>query len=384
MCTSKEVFFQMCEALAVLGTLQAGYTDFKFLGEESKEIFEREALIGCSITGWVNNPDILFDRELLKEGAELIKKVNRKVAKLIGINPAARTTCCKPSGNASVLLGTASGIHGEHSAKYIRNVQMDKTNKIAEVIKKLNPTMVEDSVWSNLGTDYCISFPVVSKEGSLLKSNLLGVKQLELVKLVQESWVEYGTDESLCTDPRLRHNVSNTITVDDWDAVEEYVFNNRYTFAGISFLPASGDKAFSQSPFTEVKEAEDILIEYGSAAMFASGLIVDGLAAFNNNLWLACDTAMGFGETLQEDCHKHLLKNDWVRRFHKFAGNYLAGNTLVASNCLKDVYNLHKWEKINLNYSNINWSEELKSKDAIAVDTLGAVACSGGVCEITF
>lgn len=99
-CTTKEEFLKACRVGAVLGTLQAGYTDFKFLDETSKKIFDREALIGVSITGWMNSPDVLFDEATLIEGANLVKKVNRQVAKLLGINPAARTTCVKPSGNA--------------------------------------------------------------------------------------------------------------------------------------------------------------------------------------------------------------------------------------------------------------------------------------------
>ncbi|HAI40840.1 MAG TPA: recombinase, partial [Maribacter sp.] len=69
------------------------YTDFKYLEQTSKEIFEREALLGVSVTGWMNNPEILLDAEIQKEGAEIVKKVNKEVAALIGINPAARTTC---------------------------------------------------------------------------------------------------------------------------------------------------------------------------------------------------------------------------------------------------------------------------------------------------
>lgn len=383
-CATKEDFLLACKVSAILGTLQGGYTDFKFLAPESKEIFEREALIGCSITGWVNNPHVLLDKEILQEGAKLILETNKVVAKLIGINPAARTTCTKPSGNASVLLGTASGIHGEHSPRYIRNVQMAKNTEVAQLINKTNPEMVQDSLWSNDNSSYCISFPIETPEGSLYKSELLGIKQLEIVKLAQQNWVEYGTDESLCVDKRLRHNISNTITVDDWDEVEEYVYNNRHIFAGISFMAASGDKAFVQAPFTEVKEPEDVLMEYGVAAMFASGLIVDAVSAFNNNVWLACDTAKGFGEKLESDCHNTLMKRDWVRRFKKFADNYFAGDMETTSNCLKDVYNIHRWEKICLNSTNINWENELSEKAFVDVDTLGAIACSGGVCELTF
>jgi ribonucleoside-triphosphate reductase len=382
-CTDAERFYAACEAGAILGTLQAGYTNFGYLSDATRRITEREALIGVSITGWMNNPQVLFDEAILKQGAEIVKETNRKVAKLLGIRAAARTTCAKPSGNASVLLGTASGIHGEHSPLYFRNVQMNANDEVAQLIQKVNPAMVEKSVWSSNGTDVVVSFPVVTKEGSVFKSDLMGVKQLEYVKLAQQHWVENGTNVELCVDSRLRHNISNTISVDDWDAVEQYIFDNRQWFAGISLLSAQGDKAYVQAPFTEVCKPEDILDTYGEASMFASGLIVEGLHAFNNNLWLACDTAMDIGEKLTSDA-EHLLKRDWVRRFDKFAENFFGGDQLKTSHCLKDCQNLHRWVKIMKSMKEIDFSVELSEKTYVDVNSLAGQACAGGSCEVTF
>ncbi len=380
---SKEDFYESCRAAAILGTLQAGYTDFKYLTKASQEITEREALIGVGITGWMQNPEILFDKEVMKCGAEVVKQINKEVAKLLGINQAARTTCVKPAGNSSVLLGTTSGIHGEHSPMYFRNVQINEQDEVLKLIEEVNPKMIEKSVWSNSGTDYVVSFPVVAKEGSIYKKDLLGVKQLEYVKLAQQVWVEHGTNEELCTDRRLRHNVSNTITVDDWDEVEEYLYNNRQWFAGVSLLAAAGDKAYAQAPFTEVRTAEQIMEEYGTGCLFASGLIVDALHAFNENLWAACATVQGFGQKLKEDS-SDLLKRDWVRRAVKFADNYFGGDVNLMTNCLKDCYNLHKWMSISLSTKPIDFASQLGVKRYVEVDTLQGQACSGGACEVVF
>ena len=382
-CTSKEEFFKACRAASILGTLQAGYTDFKFLGTTSKKIFDREALIGASITGWMNNPDVLFDPKVLEEGAKIVKEVNREVAEAIGINPAARTTCVKPSGNASVLLQTGSGIHAEHSEMYIRNVQMNKESEVTQAIQNTNPFMVEESVWSAGGTDVVVSFPILPKEGSIFKDELLGVEHLKKVKLAQKHWVEAGTNIELCADEGVRHNVSNTIIVDDWDKVEKYVFENRHSFAGISFLPMSGDKDYNQAPNTAVITAEQMVKKYDTAAIFASGLVVDGLAAFPN-LWQACSTAQGLGDDLSLETSDNAMKKDWVRRFNSFADNYLEGDVKKAEHCLKDSYLLHKWNKINKNFKSIEWKADLTEKKYTDVDTLGAAACAGGGCEIDF
>jgi len=384
MCNTPEEFYKVCRAGAILGTLQAGYTDFPFLSEASKEIFEREALLGVSITGWMNNPEVLFNPDVMKKGAEIVKEVNKEIAEAIGINQAARCTAVKPSGNASVLLGTASGIHGEHSKRYVRHVQMNREGEVAQLFETYFPEMVEKSVWSANGSDLVICFPVTTPEGSIYKSDLLGVKQLEYVKICQQNWIEYGTNEHLCRDKRLRHNVSNTITVDDWAAVTDYVYANRQWFCGISFLAATGDKAYPQAPFTEVVMAEDILKKYDSASMFASGMITRALDAFDNNLCNACSTALGYGEDLSTETHENAMKRDWVRSFKKFASKWFAGDMYITSDMLKDVYNLHKWSKITSNIRDIAWAAELHEKRYTDADTLGAVACSGGTCEIVF
>ena len=384
MCETREDFLIAAKAGSIMGTLQAGYTNFRYLTDASRRIIENEALIGVSITGWMNNPDILFDKNNMIQGAEEVKKWNKITADLIGINQAARCTAVKPSGNASVLLNTASGIHGEHSARYFRNVQMNEQDDVLTLLKEINPKLVEKSVWSSTGTDWVVSFPVETIPGSVVKENLLGVKQLDYVKLAQQFWVEYGTNIDRCVDKNLRHNVSNTITVDDWDEVEQYIFDNRKWFAGISLLSAMGDKAYPQAPFTEVFTADEIMQKYGAASMLASGLIVDGLTAFNQNLWVACDTVNGWGEKIEEDCKEHLLKKDWVRRAKNFANNYFNGDVLEMTNCLKDCYNLHKWLTIQRTMKHIDFSEELKEKNFVDADTLASQGCSGGVCEVTW
>jgi len=381
--STPEIFYKQCKAAAILGTLQAAYTDFKFIGEVAKEIVDKEALIGVGITGWMNNPDVLFNEEVMKKGAEIVKETNKEVAALIGINQAARTTVVKPSGNASVLLKTASGIHGEHSPYYIRNVQINKESEIGQLFKKQNPHMVEDSVWSANNTDYCVAFPIVSPKGSIFKKDLLGVKQLDYVKKAQQFWIECGTNEELCTKSYIRHNVSNTITVDDWDEVTRYVYENREYFCGISFAPEMGDKTTPQSPFTEVFTLEQIVEKYGDEALFTSALIEASLTAFNDNLWTACATALGKGygkEDISVESSANVLKREFVRRFNKFAKNFSSKEE--CSDCLKDVYLYHKWWTIQKNMNTIDFTKELTKKVFTDVDTLAAQGCAGGSCDL--
>ena len=382
-CTTEKEFYKACRAASIMGTLQAGYTDFKYISEISKKIYEREALLGVSITGWMNNPDVLLNKEVQEKGADIVKQINREVAELIGINPAARTTCVKPSGNASVLLQTASGIHAEHSPRYLRHIQLNKETEVAQLLASENPYMVEESVWSSNNTDFCIAFPVVSPQNSLYREDLYGTELLEKVKLVQSSWVESGTNRDLCADERIRHNVSNTVTVMPhmWAQIEDYVFENRNYFAGISFLAGSGDKDFAQAPMSEVMTEDQIVDKYGKAALFASGLIVDTRKSGFRDLWDATFIAQQSEEYRGEVSD---LNKEWIRRFNKFADNYFMGDTKETEYCLKDVFLLHKWTKIQQNYSAVDFVTQLTEKRFTDIDTMGAMACHGGACEITF
>lgn len=409
-CSSKENFLKACEASAIIGTLQAGYTNFKYLSKESKEIFDREALLGCSVTGMMDNPDILFDTQIQQEAAKYILEVNKKVAKMIGINPAARVTTLKPAGTTSCILGTSSGIHPHHAKRYIRRVQANNNEFALNETKRRNSLAVENSVWSTNKTDSVISFLCEVPPGAVVKNQISAIELLEKVKLTQQNWVEYGTNISRCVNKKVRHNVSNTITVkpDEWDDVEKFIFDNQKWFAGISLLPASGDLDYAQAPFSTVLTPSEIVKEYGDGSVFASGLIVDGLSSFDNNLWKACDTVLGIGENLgfgpgdkpeyptkktNKDLAAYFLareeydiwfnKYDWVRRVKQFAERYFSGDTRRATYCIKHVSLWKSWCDLKREYVEIDWDTVYEEVETlVSADTLGAQACSGNSCEL--
>lgn len=382
-CSSPDVLFRAAKASAILGTIQASYTDFKYIGEASKKITDREALLGCSITGWMNNPDVLFDKETIEQAAKIIVSVNKKVAAMIGINQAARTTCVKPSGNASVLLGTASGIHPEHAPRYIRNVTLNRNSEVLQKIMLENPDMVAPHNASP--TDFVVSFTLKPKAGSICKDDVTGVEFLSKVKHVQDTWVAAGKVKELCVDERLDHNVSNTVTVDDWDAAFNYIYDNQNSFAGVSLLSSFGDKAYNQAPFIAVLDAAGVAKKYGNAGIFASGLIVDGLYAYNDDLWAACSSVYNTKEIEimeRNPTSRNSVKRDWIRRVTKFANKHFGGSLDRAVECLKDIATLKQWDDITKNFTPMDFAGALKERSFTDVNTMGAQACSGGSCEI--
>ena len=98
----------------------------------------KDALIGVSMTGIGSAAVLPLD---MKEAASIVKKENTRVAKLIGINQAARTTCVKPAGTTSLVLGTSSGIHAWHNDYYIRRLRVGKNEAIYNYLKKNHPEL---------------------------------------------------------------------------------------------------------------------------------------------------------------------------------------------------------------------------------------------------
>lgn len=260
-CAAAKTEMDLYSAIAhatVLGTFQAGYTKSEYLGRITERIVEREALLGVSLTGMSNNPDLAFNEDTLREGAELAVSVNKKIARLLGLNQASRVTCVKPSGNAAVLLGCASGIHPEHARKFIRRVQVARSNPVAQYFELHNPDAIEDSVWSPPGADdICIAFPVEVDEKAIVKADQGALDFLDRVMLVQENWVNAGT--AVDRVEGLSHNVSNTCLVspDEWEEVPAALWKNRHTLTGVSLLGSFGDYGYAQPPFQAIYEPRE-------------------------------------------------------------------------------------------------------------------------------
>lgn len=422
-CKTKEEFFELCKHAAFIGTLQAGYNSTPYLGKATEDILRKEALLGVSITGWMDSPNILFNEENLKAGVELVKEINEKVARIIGINPAARTTCTKPSGTASSVLMTGSGIHAQHSRKFLRRAQVNKKEFAGKMMKRKNKCAVVESVYSTNKTDNVISFPCEVNSEAIVKVDLSAIGFLEKVKLAYQNWVLPGTYIDRGLNKAVTHNISVTVNVgdDEWDGARDYIFENRGYFSGISLLSRQGDLIYDQAPFAEILNPKELVERYGDAVPLASGLIVDGLHSFDN-LWTACETALGtrkiddktdpiepkkprksrgmkekeyasalanyaielnlyYQEKGEYEAIEH--KKDWVRRAKQFAERYFDNDLIKTTFCLKHVSLWKDWLDIKREWKDIDWAN-IKENDQeyVDADTMAGASCSGGNCEI--
>jgi hypothetical protein len=254
-CHSKEDWLKAVEAATILGTLQATYTDFKYVQPEWQKNAEEEALLGVSITGQAEAQAILTE-ENLHAGAELSVQVNRDWANKLGINPARRITTTKPSGTSSSWLGTTAGVHAGHEVRYIRRVRMDKFTALAKALAKRFPAfVVEDPFNSN---DMIMQIPVKLYDTTLLRSQETAVQCLERVKKLYDNWIVPGHVIGDNT-----HNISLTINYHEHEkeAIKRWMIENRDAYYGISLIPYDGGDykylPYSQPPHPEVFEILD-------------------------------------------------------------------------------------------------------------------------------
>ena len=163
---SQEDLNARVKAAAFIGTLQAGYTNFHYLRDIWGETTEKDALIGVSMTGIGSGRVLGYD---MKKAADIVKRENSRVAKVIGINKAARTTTVKPAGTTSLTLGTSSGIHAWHNDYYVRRLRVGKNEAIYTYLHNNHPELVEDDYFRAYDTAI-ISIPQKAPEGSILRN----------------------------------------------------------------------------------------------------------------------------------------------------------------------------------------------------------------------
>ena len=244
---TQDDFNHAAGAAAFLGTLQAGYTDFHYLNPKWRIACEKDALLGVSMTGIASGT--VEDLDMV-EAVEYVKTMNADMAERIGINPAARTTCVKPAGTTSLVLGTSSGIHAWHAPYYIRRMRAGKDEALAQYMMKAAPGLVEQDV--NVAHQVVLSFPQAAPVGAKVRSEHM-LELLERVKDVSVRWVAPGHRDGI-----NQHNVSCTISVMDnqWKLLTRWMWDNRDHYNGISVLPYFGAAAYPQLPFEDITEEQ--------------------------------------------------------------------------------------------------------------------------------
>jgi ribonucleoside-diphosphate reductase alpha chain len=245
---SQEEYNARSKAAAFIGTLQASYTDFHYLRDVWKKTTEKEALLGIGMTGIASGAIFNFN---IKEAAKIVVAENERVANIIGVNKAARTTTVKPAGTTSLVLGTSSGIHDWHSKYYYRRIRLGKNEALYSYLAMNHPNMLEDDFFIP-HIQSIVKIPQMAPEGALLREETTALDLLERIKTINKEWIKPGHRKG----PNM-HNVSATVNIKptEWEASGEWIYENKEYFTALSFLPEDLG-TYTQAPFSTITKEE--------------------------------------------------------------------------------------------------------------------------------
>lgn len=239
-----ETLKEKAELAAILGTIQATLTDFRYLRPMWKKNAEEEALLGVSMTGIFDNPITRGDgatENLLQQVRDHVVETNRVWAEKLGISPAGATTCVKPAGTTSLISNTSAGIHPRHSEYYIRSVRQDNKDAMTKFL--IDSGIPHEPCVMRPDSTSVFYFPIKSPAGAVTRNDLSALEHLDLWGVYNQCWAE--------------HQVSVTVNLreDEWMDAGAWVFNNFDSITGISFLPFDGGE-YKQAPYQAITKEE--------------------------------------------------------------------------------------------------------------------------------
>ncbi len=227
----------------ILGTYQSTLTNFPYIGPDWKSNCEEERLLGVSITGqW--DCTVVREAAVLRQLREQAIAINRDYAARFGVNASTAITCVKPSGTVSQLVDSASGMHPRYAKFYLRRIRISATDPLLAMLKEQKfPYHPEVGQLESSATSFVLEFPVAAPPGSITRTDLNAIEQLEFWKQVKLNYTE--------------HNPSVTISVaeDEWIGTAHWLYDNWNLLGGLSFLPAS-NSVYELAPYEEISEEE--------------------------------------------------------------------------------------------------------------------------------
>lgn len=228
----------------VLGTIQATFTNFRYLRPIWKRNTEEEALLGVSITGILDCPLLgqsYYEREeLLNSLRDKAVEVNKEWSAALGINQSTAITCVKPEGTVSQLVGAASGIHPRFAPYYIRRVRNSMNDPLTQFLASQGIPWEVDVMSPATAV---FSFPQKSPEGAVCKDDLTAIQQMELWKAFQDDYCE--------------HKPSITVYYNEHEYMElmSWVWSHFDEISGVAFLPRV-DHTYQQAPYEAITKEQ--------------------------------------------------------------------------------------------------------------------------------
>jgi ribonucleoside-diphosphate reductase alpha chain len=171
-------------------------------------------------------------------------------------------TAIKPEGSGTLAAGVlGNGIHAIHSPYFVRNVRIKKHDPVYRFLKERMPQFVADE-FGREELSAVVSIPIKAPGGGIFRTESV-LDLLERIKKFNIEWIKAGHRRDSNS-----NNVSATVYIkgdSEWAEVFEWVWDNRFHYNGMTFLPDYGDGGgYKQAPFIDMtkEEYEDMVKEF--------------------------------------------------------------------------------------------------------------------------
>lgn len=203
------------------------------------KVAKSDRIVGVSLLGWYD----MLDTVGIKAGSKEEKRIQRLLRSVIkdeleayaaqlGIDVPKLATTMKPEGTISKVAGGVSpGAHRSRAPYYIRRVRVNAHDPVLKTVEKQGWCVVNE-VGQGVHDSEGNYIPVTTKVVEIpIQSNAINttldvtaIDQLNTYYSFQRNYTE--------------HNTSITIDVypNEWDTVEENIWENWNEFVGVSFL----------------------------------------------------------------------------------------------------------------------------------------------------
>jgi hypothetical protein len=142
----------------------------------------------------------------------------------------------------SLLAGATPGVHPAYSKYYLRTVRMSSSDKLVQICKELGYHV--EFLLNFDGTEnhdtVVVYFPCETPDNAVLAEDMTVVKQLEMVKKLQETWSDNAVSVTAYYSPN------------ELDGLKEWLKKNyKNNIKSVSFLLRQ-KHGFKQAPYQEI------------------------------------------------------------------------------------------------------------------------------------
>lgn len=263
--TSKE---ELTRCAILLYKTQKAIAALPFIHEETNEIVHKNMRLGLGVTGICQSLDKV---DWLDECYVALRNFDEEWSAKRNWSRSIKLTTVKPSGTLSLLGGATPGVHPAYSKYYMRTVRMSSGDNLVQICKDLGyhvEYLLNFDGSENRDT-VVVYFPCETPDGAILAEDMSVLKQLEMVKKLQNIWSDNAVSVTAYYEEKELPDLKKWLKD-----------NYKNNIKSVSFLLRQ-KHGFKQAPYQEISKQEYLKatskVQPLSSAKIGTGDMIQGV-----------------------------------------------------------------------------------------------------------